>query len=57
MGAFSQVYRKKEMIFIGMPVITPGTGTRRQAITDLVESVALEDGSVIIGRRAGEKRF
>lgn len=27
---------------MGMPVITPGTGTRRQAITDLVESVALE---------------
>ncbi len=27
---------------MGMPVITSGTGTRYQAITDLVESVALE---------------
>lgn len=25
-----------------MPVITPGTGTRPQAITDIIESVALE---------------
>lgn len=27
---------------MGMPVITPGTGTRCQAITDIIESVALE---------------
>ena len=27
---------------MGMPVITPGTGTRDQAITDIVESVALQ---------------
>ncbi|MDR2889955.1 MAG: hypothetical protein LBV33_09005, partial [Lachnospiraceae bacterium] len=28
---------------MGMPVITPGTGSRDQAITDLVESVALQE--------------
>ncbi len=28
---------------MGMPVITPGTGTREQAITDIIESVALEE--------------
>lgn len=28
---------------MGMPVITPGTGTREQAITDLIESVALQE--------------
>ena len=27
---------------MGMPVITPGTGTRCQAITDIITSVALE---------------
>lgn len=27
---------------MSMPVITPGTGSRDQAITDLVESVALQ---------------
>ena len=27
---------------MGMPVITPGTGTRCQAITDVITSVALE---------------
>lgn len=27
---------------MSMPVITPGTGTRAQAITDIIESVALE---------------
>lgn len=27
---------------MGMPIITPGTGVRSQAITDLIESVALE---------------
>lgn len=27
---------------MGMPVITPGTGTRCQAITDIISSVALE---------------
>ena len=27
---------------MGMPVITPGTATRCQAITDIIESVALE---------------
>jgi len=28
---------------MGMPVITPGTETREQAITDLIESVALQE--------------
>ncbi|MFR7591102.1 MAG: hypothetical protein ACLUVC_06655 [Longibaculum sp.] len=28
---------------MGMPVITPGTGSREQAITDLIESVALQE--------------
>jgi len=28
---------------MGMPVITPGTGTRDQAITDLIQSVALQE--------------
>lgn len=27
---------------MSMPIITPGTGTRSQAITDIIESVALE---------------
>ncbi len=27
---------------MGMPVITPGTATRTQAITDIISSVALE---------------
>lgn len=27
---------------MGMPIITPGEGTRSQAITDIIESVALE---------------
>jgi len=27
---------------MSMPIITPGTGTRCQAITDIIESVALE---------------
>ena len=28
---------------MGMPVITPSTTTREQAITDIIESVALEE--------------
>ena len=28
---------------MGMPVIIPGTGTRDQAITDLIQSVALQE--------------
>lgn len=31
---------------MGMPVITHGTGTRRQAITDIVASVALEQAAL-----------
>ena len=31
-----------EFIVMSMPVITPGTGTRCQAITDIIASVALE---------------
>jgi len=37
------IYKLKEAIFMGMPVITPGTGTRDQAITDLIQSVALQE--------------
>ena len=32
--------------FMGMPVITPGTGTRDQAITDLIQSVALQEAAL-----------
>ncbi len=28
---------------MSMPIITPGEGTREQAITDLIESVALQE--------------
>ena len=28
---------------MGMPIITPGTRTRKQAITDLIASVALQE--------------
>ncbi|MEG0979863.1 MAG: hypothetical protein RR911_04660 [Oscillospiraceae bacterium] len=31
---------------MSMPVIAPGTGTRTQAITDIIESVALEQTAV-----------
>lgn len=31
---------------MGMPVITPGTETRDQAITDLIESVALQEAAL-----------
>lgn|GEM_PF-547715 len=31
---------------MGMPIITPGTGTRDQAITDLIESVALQETAI-----------
>ena len=31
---------------MGMPVITQGTGTREQAITDLIQSVALEKAAL-----------
>ncbi len=41
---------------MGMPVITPGTGTREQAITDLVESIALEEAALAhILNAEGEK--
>lgn len=41
---------------MGMPVIEPGTGTRFQAITDLVESVALEEAALAhILNAEGEK--
>lgn len=41
---------------MGMPVITPGTGTRAQAITDLVTSVALEEAALAhILNAEGEK--
>lgn len=31
---------------MGMPIITPGHGTRCQAITDIIESVALEQAAL-----------
>ena len=31
---------------MGMPVITPGTATRDEAITDLIESVALQEAAL-----------
>ena len=31
---------------MGMPVITPSTTTRAQAITDIIESVALEEAAL-----------
>ena len=31
---------------MGMPVITPGEGTRDQAITDLIQSVALQEAAL-----------
>ncbi|MEG0806051.1 MAG: hypothetical protein RR364_02105 [Lachnospiraceae bacterium] len=31
---------------MSMPVITPGTATRSQAITDIIESVALEQTAI-----------
>ena len=27
---------------MGMPIITPGTGTKEQALTDIIESIALQ---------------
>ena len=41
---------------MGMPVITPGTGSRNQAITDLVQSVALQETALAhILNAEGEK--
>ena len=41
---------------MGMPVITPGTGTRDQAITDLIQSVALQETALShIMNAEGEK--
>jgi len=41
---------------MGMPVITPGTATRDQAITDLIESVALQEAALAhILNAEGEK--
>jgi len=44
------------MIYVGMPVITPGDGTREQAITDLIQSVALQEAALAhIMNAEGEK--
>ena len=41
---------------MGMPVITPGEGTREQAITDLIESIALQETALAhILNAEGEK--
>ena len=34
---------KAALVIMGMPVITPSTTTRSQAITDIIESVALQE--------------
>jgi len=41
---------------MGMPVITPGSETRDQAVTDLIQSVALEEAAIAhILNAEGEK--
>ena len=41
---------------MGMPIITPGTTTRDQALTDLIESVALQEAALShIMNAEGEK--
>ena len=41
---------------MGMPVITPGEGSREEAITDLIQSVALEEAALShIMNAEGEK--
>ena len=41
---------------MGMPVITPGDGTRDQAVTDLILSVALQEAALAhIMNAEGEK--
>lgn len=41
---------------MGMPIITPGTGTRGQAVTDLIQSVALQETALShIMNAEGEK--
>ncbi len=41
---------------MGMPVIIPGTGTKEQAITDLIQSVALQETALAhILNAEGEK--
>lgn len=41
---------------MGMPVITPGEGTREQAITDIISSVALQEAALAhILNAEGEK--
>ena len=42
---------------MGMPVITPGTGARDQAITDLIQSVALQETAVSHILNADADRF
>jgi hypothetical protein len=44
------------MKLMGMPVITPGEGTREQAITDIISSVALQEAALAhILNAEGEK--
>ena len=41
--AKNSIFCEGAEIIMGMPVITPSTTTRTQAITDIIESVALEE--------------
>jgi hypothetical protein len=38
-----QRHYERRLLTMGMPIITPGTSTRKQAVTDLIESVALQE--------------
>ena len=41
---------------MGMPIITPGTGTKEQALTDIIESIALQETALAhILNAEGEK--
>ncbi len=47
-----------ELIFVmGMPVITPSTTTRDQAITDIIQSVALEQTARLTSSTQKVRRF
>lgn len=50
------IFKIGEFLFMGMPIITPGTASRCQAITDIISSVALEQAALAhILNAEGEK--